>query len=123
VALLLLLGASLQCGRYTHRSYGARVDTAMAVPLSELDLRTPVDPKAVLVVSGRVREVCRTSGCWLVLEDASGGKAAELFVDLLPNAGFTVDPSIIGRTAVVSGYLAGEGPDLRVNALGLELLR
>jgi len=121
IVLLLILGSALQCGRGSRQSLGRPLDRAAAIPLSDLDARVAADAKAPVVVTGRVREVCRTSGCWLVLEDASDRRARELFVDLRPEAGFTVSGSFIGRRVYVSGYLAGEKPDLRLIALGLVL--
>lgn len=89
--------------------------------MSEIDACAAAGAEAPVVVTGRVREVCRTSGCWLVLEDSSDRRTEELFVDLLPEAGFTVSRSFIGRRVCVSGYLVGEKPELRLVALGLVL--
>ncbi|MBM3790863.1 MAG: DUF4920 domain-containing protein [Acidobacteria bacterium] len=119
IAFLLIVTTALQCGRGARQNLGAPLDPAAAIPLSHLDARTASNPKASVVVAGRVREVCRTSGCWLVLEDASDRRARELFVDLRPEAGFTVNRSMIGRRVYVSGYLVGENPDHRLIALGL----
>lgn len=77
------------------------------------------ESSAPVVVSGRVKEVCRSSGCWLILEETRGGKVYELYVDLKPRADFTVAPDLIGRDAFVSGIVTGRKPDLQLEAEGL----
>jgi hypothetical protein len=72
-----------------------------------------------VTVSGRIGEVCRTAGCWFVLRDTSNGGVSEVLVDLKPRATFTVSQDVQGRKAVVSGYLVGQKPDLRFDAVGL----
>jgi hypothetical protein len=107
------------CGRGGETRLGEPVEVSSAVPLAECLGRAVPEPGSAAVVSGRVREVCRTAGCWFVLEDAAAGTSWELLVDLKPAAGFTVTPGIAGKQVVVSGRFAGRGPDLRLNASGL----
>jgi hypothetical protein len=94
------------------------VDASTAVPLAQLLEGAEVDG-SVVTASGRIGEVCRSSGCWFVLQDTGDEKNYEILVDLKPRASFTVPRTVEGRSAVVRGRLVGEKPDLRFHAVGL----
>ena len=102
-------------------AWGEPVDPAVAVRLSKLLSDTGIDPEQPVTASGRISEVCRTSGCWFVLQDVVDGKLHEVLVDLLPRAEFTVPSSVAGRNAMVQGWIVGEEPDRKLEAVGLGL--
>ncbi|MEM7306313.1 MAG: hypothetical protein AAF682_06570 [Planctomycetota bacterium] len=72
-----------------------------------------------VTVHGHVHEVCRSAGCWFVLRESSETRLHELYVDVAPSASFRVDPSALGRHAVVRGELVGSPPDLSLEAVGI----
>jgi hypothetical protein len=121
--LAAVLGAPVLFGAAACRSrsleLGEAVDAAAAVTVSHATADST--PPGSVVVSGRVSEVCRSSGCWLVLEEVADGRVHQLYTDLKPEASFTVPTSVVGRQAVVSGRLVGDGPDRRLLARGLVL--
>ena len=114
VGLVLLAG----CGPDDPLVLGQALDEASAIPLSRL-LEGEAVPGSSVVVQGRVGEVCRSSGCWFVLEEASEERAWQLMVDLKPAAEFTIPRSVIGRPVIVAGRLAGEASDLELHATGV----
>jgi hypothetical protein len=117
--LWLLAFMAGSCGRSVPLEYGQPVRVSSAIPLAQLlDGDLPASSELV-VVSGRVKEVCRSSGCWLILEQSRNGKVYELYVDLKPRADFTVMPALIGRDAFISGIVSGRKPDLQLEAVGL----
>jgi hypothetical protein len=123
-ALSLILAALVGapgCGDAEPRAWGAPVSPEAAVTLSAL-LDDAADPVAgPVTVSGRIGEVCRSSGCWFVLQELERGKLHEIVVDLKPAATFTVPASVQGRDVVVRGELVGTRPDLQLNAVGMRL--
>jgi hypothetical protein len=122
--LVLMLAAWIAilpgCGD-PRQAWGEDVDAAAAIPLSKLLSADVVASTEPVTVSGRIGEVCRSAGCWFVLQDTVDGRLHEVLVDLKPRAGFTVPTSIAGRSAVVRGWFVGEKPDLKLEAVGLEL--
>ena len=103
-----------------------------------LELGRPIDPNQAidlaaaltwegtatsgrLVISGQVGEVCRSAGCWFVLQEIKDGRLHEIFIDLKKYGAFTVRSDISGRRAVVSGELVGTAPDRVFVADGLRL--
>jgi len=98
---------------------GEAVDLSRAESLHALRERSPGDE--LVVVEGRVQEVCRSSGCWLVLSQMHQGKHAQLFVDLAPEASFTVRAEFVGRRAAIAGRLRERDGDLALHAVGLRL--
>lgn len=119
--MMLLATASLGCKGEAPSAYGKSVEAGSAVPLATLLAGDPPLSPGPVVVSGRISQVCRSSGCWFTLVDESGGREYSVLVDLAPRAAFTVPASVAGRRAVVSGFLAGSGDDRRLNAEGLLL--
>lgn len=110
----------LRCGGPERQEYGEAVDVARSLPLAQvLETRRSTDAGGSTVVTGRIGEVCSTSGCWFALRDVKDGKVYELLIDLKGSADFTVPQSIRGRTAVVRGTIVGEKPDLKLMAVGL----
>ena len=120
-ALGVVAGLAAGCGGRAPVRLGAPLDASTGVPLARLLAGDDARRAGAVVVSGRIGELCRSSGCWFVLEDVADGKAYNLLVDLKPAASFTVPPSVLGRLAVVSGRLVGQRPDLQLQATGLEL--
>jgi hypothetical protein len=116
---LVCTAVAIGCGGNEPRSWGEAVDRAQAVPLSEILSGDRVDTGEAVTVSGRIGEVCRTTGCWFVLRDRSNGGLSEVMVDLKPRATFTVPQDVQGHKAVVRGHLVGQKPDLRFDAVGL----
>ena len=102
-------------------AWGEPVDHAAAVPLSKLLSDTDIDSEEAVTASGRIGEVCQSFGCLFVLQEVVDGKLHEVLVDLKPRAEFTVPSSVAGRDAMVRGWLVGEKPDLKLEAVGLEL--
>jgi len=119
-ALAAWIVSSGGCGPAPHRAWGETVDTNAAVPLSRV-LTEDTGDGAMVTVSGRIGEVCRSAGCWFVLQDTADGKAHELLVDLKPAASFTVPADVSGSDAVVRGRLVGSAPDRALHAVGLVL--
>ena len=124
MALGLLLTAWLAlvpgCGG-EREAWGETVNPADAVPLSKLLSDNDIDPTEAVTASGRISGVCQSFGCWFVLHEVLDGKLHEVLVDLKPRAEFTVPSSVAGRDAMVRGWLVGEKPDLKLEAVGLEL--
>ena len=112
---LLFLGA---CSPQAARELGQPVEAAEALSLDQLLDAAPAGPRTA-TVRGRVGEVCRSAGCWLVLRETDGQRVSELWVDLEARADFRLGPEALGRTVVVRGELQGALPDLRLVALGL----
>jgi len=98
--------------------YGDEVRVDSAVSLAALDLT----PGADVVVHGIVAEVCRSSGCWFILQQVDGRRLHELYIDL-KGAPFTLRPDSRGRMAVVAGRLLVNGRESRLRATGLVLYR
>lgn len=109
------------CGGTGPRAWGEALDPAAAVPLGDVLARGEVARGEIVTVSGRIGEVCRSAGCWLVLQDTGGGKLHEVLVDLKPEAGFTVPPDVQGRSAVVRGRLVETDSSLALHAVGLRV--
>ena len=121
ILVLTLAAACLGCKGEAPLAYGKSVEAGSAVPLAALLAGDPPPAPGPVVVSGRISQVCRSSGCWFTLVDETGGRQSSVLVDLSPRASFTVPASVVGRRAVVSGFLAGSGDDRRLNAEGLLL--
>lgn len=109
------------CALAAGTEWGEEVPASRAVLLSEI-LDSPRTASGTeVVVRGRIGEVCRSSGCWLVLQESVDGSFHEILVDLAPSAGFTVPQEVRGHTARVIGHLSGDAPDRRLIATGLAL--
>ena len=119
--ILLLAGliCFIGCSKAGPSQFGPPVDRSAAVRLSELLANKDVDPSKLQVVSGRVGNVCKSAGCWFVLQEVKNGKTYELYIELKAGATFTVPEEITGRPAVLSGYLVGKAPQRQLNAVGL----
>jgi hypothetical protein len=116
---LVWMAVAIGCGGNEPRSWGEAVDPAQAVRLSNILSGDRVDAGETVTVSGRIGEVCRASGCWFVLRDTIDGRFSEILVDLKPRATFTLPQDVQGHEVVVRGYLVGQKPDLRFDAVGL----
>lgn len=126
VAGVVILGACgiagwlFQSGGYPLK-YGRPCDPASSVGLAEILTPHPQAPTDRLVIRGRVGEVCRSVGCWFVLQEIKEGRLYEVFVDLKKDGTFTVPADASGREAVVSGKLVGTPPDVTFEADGVRL--
>ncbi|MHC4446274.1 MAG: DUF4920 domain-containing protein [Planctomycetota bacterium] len=100
---------------------GRSFDPGQAIGLAEALASGGHAPSERLVIRGRVGEVCRSAGCWFVLQEIKDGRLHEVFVDLKKNGGFTVRRDATGRRVLVSGSLVGAGPDVTFEADGLRL--
>jgi len=109
------------CGGEGRVELGNALDESAAVALAELLREGRVTPPAPVVVSGRVGEVCQSSGCWFVLQDGTGDSFREVFTDLKSAASFAVPRHIGGRDAVVAGRLVTRDGNLQLRATGLVL--
>jgi hypothetical protein len=117
-AIVVLLGG---CGRARPARWGESVDSPNVVPLSRaLEDYDSLSQRDV-TVSGRITDVCKSSGCWFVLQDFSKGHDYQLYVDLTHGATFTVPPDVQGRLVVVKGRIVGQKPDLKLYAVGLRI--
>ncbi len=121
VALAIAAAVASGCSRAEGRAWGEAVNPADAVPLSELLSADVFDDAVVVTASGRIGEVCRATGCWLVLQDTTGGKVHEILIDLKPLATFTVPADVQGHEALVRGRFVGSKPDVKFHAVGLRL--
>ncbi len=121
VALVIATTVAPGCSRAAGRAWGEAVNPADAVPLSERLSAGVFDDTAVVTVSGRISEVCRASGCWLVLRDMTDGKVYDILIDLKPLATFTVPADVQGHDAFVRGRFVGSKPDVKFHAVGLRL--
>ncbi len=124
--LLLVVLLSLEaCSKAAPTEYGKIEDSAPALPIT-MAVSSEEAPGHTVLVEGRIAEVCRSAGCWLVLEDmrkASDGVAPDrLYVDLKPAATFTIPADLAGRRATVTGTLHGDPPDRKLHAVGLRLV-
>ncbi len=98
------------------------MNPAEAVSLSEFLSADVFDDAVLVTASGRIGEVCRSAGCWFVLQDTTDGKVHEVLVDLKPLASFTVPAEVQGHEALVRGRFVGSQPDLKFHAVGLRLV-
>lgn len=119
IVAVLALGAGLACSGASPASYGEPVEMERAVALGELLSSSELPVGEQVVVSGTIGHVCRSAGCWLVLEEDVSDRHYELYVDLKPAASFTLESSASGRKATLQGRLAGSAPDLELHAVGL----
>lgn len=100
---------------------GQPVDATRAVGVAEaLQVADPSHSESI-VVRGRISEVCRSAGCWFVLQEVSGGRLYEVLVDLKRRADFTVRPEVLGRTAIVTGSRVVDGANTVVEAVGAHI--
>jgi hypothetical protein len=70
-------------------------------------------------IRGRVADVCKNSGCWLVVADGEDQMKVTI-----RNHAFAVPPDIDGRRVVVEGYVTrtrGRNPVVSVIATGVEV--
>lgn len=102
-------------------TFGDPVNIERAVSLKALFSEYQPGDNAPVVVSGSIGQVCRSAGCWFVLQDDLNGERLELVVDLKPAATFTLDQRVIGRRGFVQGRLKGSPPDIKMWANGLVL--
>ena len=136
------------CSGGGEESYGGEIDGAKSMTVAEAIATIRVDARdaatdeagggdasatdeaggdeAEVVIRGRIGAVCRSSGCWFVIEgeagDGSNAIPASLRVDLDAAADFRVPPTIQGRDALVRGRLHGAPPDTELRGTALVLL-
>lgn len=101
------------------QTYGEPVDSERVVALHDLLSEPRPIAGSMVVVSGSIGQVCRSAGCWFVLQEDLEGEHYELYVDLKPAASFTLDQAASGRRAILRGRLAGSFPDIELHANGL----
>lgn len=100
---------------------GGPIDQTSAVGLADV-LRSPEPITGErIVLRGRVGQVCRSVGCWFVLQEVTGDRLYEVLVDLKRDGTFTIPKDATGRTALVSGKLVGAGSDTKFEADGVRL--
>lgn len=123
VAIFLTAGVAAWMSRSDDypRELGAPIDQSRAVTLANALAAYRGGGDARVVIRGQVGEVCRSAGCWFVLQEIREGRLHELFVDLKKRADFTISGDVAGRWATVSGRLVGTGPDVTFEADGLRL--
>lgn len=79
--------------------YGEAISTATA-PVSVNDLQAQMSSAAFAgKVTGKVKEVCKSMGCWITLEKADG---TTLMVKSKDH-GFFMPQDLVGRTVVIEG--------------------
>lgn len=100
---------------------GRPIDPNQAIDLAAALTSEEPATSGRLVIRGQVGEVCRSAGCWFVLQEIKDGTLHEIFIDLKKYGAFTVRSDISGRRAVVSGELVGTAPDRMFVADGLRL--
>ena len=120
---VLLLSLVAACTHSRSAQWGEPTDSSEAVPLASALQNYDVSGQQDVTISGRITEVCKSSGCWFVLQDSVGGRDYQLYVDLTHGATFTVPPDVQGGRAVVKGRIVGQKPDLKFYAVGLSVVR
>ena len=100
---------------------GQRFDPNRAIGVAEALDQAYQPPHDDIVVRGRIGEVCRSAGCWFVLQDGSNAGVHEIFVDLKRQADFTVRPEVRGRTAIVVGRWNVDGTSAVIEAVGVRI--
>ncbi|MDB5251609.1 MAG: hypothetical protein JWP27_778 [Flaviaesturariibacter sp.] len=78
--------------------YGAQLTETNAIPVDDLTAKL-VNGTFEGKVTGKVKEVCQTMGCWMKLEKADG---STVMVKTKDHA-FFMPKDIVGRTVVVEG--------------------
>ena len=123
LAIALAAGVAAWMWRSAEQAveFGTPIDPAQAVALADALASYRNGGDGQVVIRGRVGEVCRSAGCWFVLQAIRNDELHEVFVDLKKRAEFTISADASGRTATVSGRLVGSGPDITLEADGLRL--
>jgi len=123
--VLLVLAVGLVAWRFGISDYplelGRPLDPSSAVGLAEVLSSPESFTETRTVLRGRVGQVCRSVGCWFVLQEVRNGRLHEVLVDLKKSGTFTVPKDATGRTAFVSGKLVGVDSDTRFEADGVKL--
>jgi len=115
--LLIMTPASFAKGGESH--FGSRFSGEKRADLVEIKSspRTYVGKR--VRIQGRVADVCKNSGCWLVVSDGE-----ELMKVTIKNHLFSVPRDIDGRKVVVEGLVTstrGRQPVISVVATGVEV--
>lgn len=97
--LLLLCGAMLlSCGN-NRRTFGAEPKYG-GKPVKVASLLNPEQHGKTVAISGEIRAVCQTEGCWISLYDGTAAVGV-MFAD----AGFTAPTDCTGKSATVEGKM------------------
>ena len=79
-------------------TFGAKTTADGAIPVSELPAKLNGSEPTTIKVSGKVKEVCKSEGCWLKMETANGTMMIKM-----KDHSFLVPLSMNGKTIVVDG--------------------
>lgn len=103
VLLVLAIGVQAQDADITPAAKGVLYGTALSatakpIPVSELQSKLSNDAFEGQL-SGKIKEVCQSMGCWITLEKADG---TTLMVKMKDHA-FFLPKDLAGRTVVIEG--------------------
>lgn len=100
---------------------GRTFDPSGAVGLADILAAESSPPAGRTIIRGRIGEVCRSAGCWFVLQEIKDDHLYEVLVDLKKAGAFTVDIEVSGRQAIVAGKFVKQGADVTFEADGARL--
>jgi Domain of unknown function (DUF4920) len=79
-------------------TFGEKITAEGAIPANDLVAKLQSTKSAEVKVSGKVKEVCKSEGCWLKMETANGTMMIKM-----KDHSFFVPLSMNGKTIVVDG--------------------
>jgi hypothetical protein len=79
--------------------FGAKIDEAGAIPVSELMAQMNGKEKMSAKVEGKIAECCQRKGCWMNIDKGDGTTMKVTFTDY----GFFVPKDAAGKTAIMQG--------------------
>jgi hypothetical protein len=104
-ALAILTSCSSGTGEQANETasktgkYGASIDEAGAVPMSQLLTEMSAKGEVQAKVTGKISECCQNKGCWMNIDKGDGSTMKVTFKDY----GFFVPKDAAGKTAVMQG--------------------
>ncbi len=102
-ALILLLVLIVSCSpaekQMAWESFGAEITPLKATPVSEVIDLFELDVESKFKISGELKEVCASKGCWTIIEADDGRLVRVTFKDY----GFFLPLDAAGRTVIAEG--------------------
>jgi len=100
----------------TPRHYGQPFDNVPAVSLKDVSAEPETHQKNELRLEGTIERQCPTTGCWFYISD---GQGHNLRIEM--SSVITTLPNIVGKRAVVEGYLEKNGQEYELNGKAAEI--
>lgn len=100
---------------------GRPVDSARAIGVKDALTREVLPSGQAAVIRGRIGEVCRSAGCWFVLQEVESGRIHEILVDLKRRADFRIGVEVSGRTAIAAGQIVSDESNRVLEATGVRI--